>query len=76
MRPRTISTFWIGYALGLLCLSPIWAARDEPTAEPHPADELPMNDWLRLPEGQRNRIVNEYAPGRRAANGNYRNVLR
>jgi hypothetical protein len=73
MRPRIISTFWIGYCLGLLCLSPAWAVRDEPRTEPHSADELPMKDWLHLPEATRARIVNEYAPGRRTEKGLFTN---
>jgi hypothetical protein len=61
MRPRTISTFWIGYCLGLLCLSPAWAARDEPPAELHSAEQLSMEQWLKLPEVQRVAIVQSYA---------------
>ena len=56
---RTISTFWIGYCLGLLCLSDAWRDRDAP--ELHPAEHLTMDQWLHLPEHERSAVVAQYA---------------
>jgi hypothetical protein len=61
---RTYSTFWIGYCLGLLCLSAAWRDRDELPAEPHSGDDLSMAEWLRLPETTRAAMVQQYTTRR------------
>ena len=61
MRPRTYSSFWLGYCLGLLSLSPLWAEREQPEHVATPADDLDMHAWLRLSEGERASIVQQYA---------------
>jgi hypothetical protein len=53
------SPFWLGYCAGLLCLSPLWAARDEP-AESCPAEMLSMADWLRLEDHEQFAFVAQY----------------
>ena len=60
---HTYSTFWIDYALGLIVLSPAFAMRDQ-LVELHPAEALDMAAWLRLPDGQRADIIEQYTTRR------------
>lgn len=60
MPPRHYSGFWLAFAYGLISLSPCFAARDAPEPS-HPTDDMPMADWLRLPERQRSALVQQYA---------------
>ena len=57
------SVFWLGVASGSIALSPIWADRDEPV-ELHPAEALDMAAWLRLKDGERAAIVEQYTTRR------------
>ena len=63
---RCYSSFWLAYAAGLICLSPIWQDRAEPDPEAggpavHPAETMPMERWMRLPDEARAAVVAQYA---------------
>lgn len=65
---HTISSFWILYADGLICLSPTWRDRPDPPltedAEPWP-DAGELAQWLTLTEHERADVVAGYTGGMR-----------
>lgn len=64
---RRYSTFWLMYCAGLRSLSPEWnqvKRQKQPSVESTEVSTADMHAWLRLPEAERNTIVEGYAARR------------